>query len=193
MSSCSQLVSNRISVEQLIRDIQSLTEAENNLEGRRKSIHADELALVFSIGYKIEQLKAIVPFGQYKVELAKSGLSWTSANRKHSTYLLFGQYRHEPWINNFGKSALQELAYYHFQKSNNRAVGLVDKAIALAQGGTEIGVAWVQSQIEGRRHEAGERKTRLSARVRKAVHAAIEQHGEEKLLVAIAELGGIQE
>lgn len=174
----------------LIRDIKNLTEAEKSLEGQRKTIHADELALVFAIGSKIEQLKEIVPYGKYKVELAQAGLSWASANRKHLTYLLFGKYAQEPWITNFGKSAIQELAYYHSQKRNNRAEGLMEEAIALAKAGKEIGVAWVFAKVEGRRREAGERISRLSAKVRKAVHVAVEAYGEETVLAALESLGG---
>lgn len=180
----------RINAATLIREIISLTEAEKNLEGKRKNIHADELALVFAIGAKIEKLKEVVPFGQYKIELAKAGLSWSNANRRHLVFLVFGKYRNEPWINNFGKSAIQELAYYHSQKKNNRATGLVEEAIELAKSGTEIGVAWVFARVEGRRREAGERKSRLSARVRKAVHVAIEVHGEEAVLEALGAIGG---
>lgn len=183
--------SNCTSAATLIREIKSLTEAEKGLEGKRKNIHADELALVFAIGAKIERLKEVVPFGQYKVELAKAGLSWSNANRRHLVFLIFGKYRNEPWINNFGKSAIQELAYYHSQKKNNRAAGLVEEAIELAKSGQEIGVAWVFARVEGRRREAGQPRSRLSARVRKAVHKAIEVHGEEAVVKALEALEAI--
>jgi hypothetical protein len=180
-------------ISQLIREIQSLIELQKNLEGQRKNIHADEIALLFSTGAKIEQLKkACTKHGDYKPLLMAAGLNWTTADRQHKTFLLFGEYRNTPWILNFGKSALMELSYHNFKKDNNRAIGLVAEAIELAKSGTEIGVAWVNARIEGRRAAAGIRRTRMSARVRKAIHAAIDQHGEEKVLEAISALGGVE-
>lgn len=177
----------------LLREIQTLAEAEKKLQNKREAIHADELSLMFSLGQKIEALRLVTPHGRYKVDLAEIGIVWKTANRKQEAFRLFGQYRLEPWINNFGKSALQELAHFYYQKESKRGAGLVEEAIELAKAGTEVGVAWVFARIEGRKAQAGQVKTRFSNRLRDAIYEAVEKHGEEKVLGAIASLSNATE
>lgn len=181
----------RTKIAALVREIKTLTEAETGLATRRASIHQDEIALVFTLGRKLNELHEICQsqWGSYKVVLAEAGITWRDADRKRKVWLLFGQYAREPWILNFGKSALQELAsYYYSEKGGKACQPLIDEAMAIAKSGAEIGVAWVFAKIEGKKREAGERQTRLSARVRKLVHEAIALHGEEKVLEALGQL-----
>ncbi len=177
----------------LLEQIRNLTEKEQQLAGQKETIHQDQICLLFSLGAKIQQLHENCEFGEYKVMLAKISMCWADADRKRKVWLVFGKYRREPWIFNFGKSALQDIVY---GKSPDQEV--LSKAIALAKSGTKVGVAWVQAMKDKKRSgipldekvvdSAAIRKTRLSAKVRKLVHAVVDEIGEEELLRILSEI-----
>lgn len=173
---------------QLLEEIRNLSEKESQLAGRKAAIHQDQILYLFSLGQKIQQLyEACQKHGEYKVLLAQVGMYWVTANRTRKTWLYFGQYRKEPWIFNFGKSAFHELVHV-----SEPDMEIIEHAIALAKSGVKVGVAWVRNATDKKRsgvaldekvvHAASIRKVRLSAKVRKLVHVLVDEIGEEEVL-----------
>ena len=179
---------------QLLEEIRNLSEKESQLAGRKAAIHKDQILYLFSLGQKIQQLyEACEKHGEYKVLLAKIDMYWVTANRTRKTWLFFGQYRKEPWIFNFGKSALFELVH-----ASEPDMEIIEHAIALAKSGVKVGVAWVRNATDKKRsgvpidakvvHAATIRKVRLSAKVRKLVHAVVDEIGEDELVKVLEQI-----
>jgi hypothetical protein len=171
----------------LLEEIRHLNQKEQQLAGQKAAIHHDQICFLFSLGQRIQQLYEACEYGEYKAMLTRISFSWADADRKRKVWLTFGKYRNEPWISNFGKSALQEMAY-----GKKPDLEIIEQAIALAKSGVKVGVSWVWAVRDKKRscvpldanavRNSAIRKTRLSAKVRQLVHAVVDEIGEEELL-----------
>ncbi len=179
-----------LEVLELITELKALAKQEAALDLQKSALQKQDIDLLFVMGEKVNSLHEKIPYGDYKLALAQTGLSWSSANRKWRAWQLFDQYKLEPWIYCFGKSALQQLGYYYYQhEGSEEARALVDEAIALAQRGVEIGVAWVFARTGNKRNKKPvKRRSRLTGRIRELIFEAIQVVGEVEVEKALNNL-----